>query len=245
MMKKTLLALTLASTVLFSNAAIMNATSIVDDILKLQPDVTKQELLDGVQKVSFNTGESEQVILEQMYMELKEDQEQGNKEKLKLKQKNTGVSTFGGNAGSKTVGPSAKGHFYYTPSETAYLDHGHVGLFYTSTVIVEAVPSAGVRLIDADERKVDSSGAKVKSISASATVHQNATSWARSQVGQSYSYNFANNRNTDHYGAKNCAKLIWSAYKIYGGLDLDVDKGLGVYPRDVRDAPGTSPVRNI
>lgn len=245
MMKKTLLALSLASTMLFSNAGITNADSTVDDILKLQPDITKQELLEGVQKVSSSTGESEQAILDQMYSELKADQEQGNLEKMKLNQKDKGVSILGGNAGSKIVGSSAKGNFYYTPSETAYLDHGHVGLFYTSTVIVEAVPSAGVRLIDADERKVDSSGAVVKSITASETVHKNATSWARSQVGQSYSYNFVNNRNTDHYGAKNCSKLIWSAYKIYGNLDLDVDKGLGVYPRDVRDAPGTKLVRNI
>lgn len=69
--------------------------------------------------------------------------------------------------------------------------------------------------------------------------------WAKDRVGKDgYSYNFVTNRSTDHYGDKNCSKLIWSAYQINGGLDLDKDGGLGVYPRDVRDAKQTTIIRN-
>ncbi len=57
--------------------------------------------------------------------------------------------------------------------------------------------------------------------------------------------NFANYRNTGHSGAKNRSKLIWSAFQLHGGLDLDVDKGFGVYPRDVRDDTQTSFLRQI
>ncbi|MFJ5565965.1 YiiX/YebB-like N1pC/P60 family cysteine hydrolase [Lysinibacillus xylanilyticus] len=244
-MKKTILALSLTTTMLFSQASITNAESYVDDILKLQPDVSKEELLQDVQMIASNTGQSEQVILEQIYTELKEDEAKGIAEKSAYSQGKSGIVVYGGSEGTVSVGSSTKGNFYYTPSETAYLDHGHVGIYYTSTTIVESVPSDGVRTISTSARKVDSSGAVVKSVSTSTTNRNNAADWAYSQVGQSYSYNFATNRLTGHDGAKNCSKLIWSAYKVNGNLDLDVDGGLGVYPRDVRDAPDTVLVRNI
>lgn len=46
-------------------------------------------------------------------------------------------------------------------------------------------------------------------------------------------------------GRKTARNLFKSAYKLHGNLDLDDDGGLGVYPRDVRDAPQTVLVRNI
>jgi len=85
----------------------------------------------------------------------------------------------------------------------------------------------------------------VKSVSTTSAVKRDATNWAYSQIGQSYSLNFMNNRNTGHTGAKNCSKLIWSAYLLNGGLDLDVNKGFGVYPRDIRDAKQTRFIRQI
>lgn len=240
-MKKTILSLSLTTAMLFSQAGSANANSDVDQILKLQPDISRQELLQDVQMIASNTGQPEQIILEQIYTELKNNQDNGKKEKIALSDR----STYGGSGGTISVGSSTKGNFYYTPSETAYLDHGHVGMYYTSTTIVESVPSAGVRTISTTARKVDSSGAMVKSVTTSTTNRNNAANWANSQVGESYSYNFATNRLTSHTGAKNCSKLIWSAYKQNGSLDLDVDGGLGVYPRDVRDAKGTVLVRNI
>ena len=245
-MKKTVLSLILvASTALSFGSANVGASSYVDDVLKLQPDISKEELLQDVKNISSTTGLDEEKVLHQMYNELKTNQEEGVTEKAKLSNKKSGISTFGDTGGTVSVGSSTKGNFYYTPSQTAYLDHGHVGMYYTSTTIVESVPSSGVRQISTTARKVDSSGAVVKSVSTSTTNRNNAANWAYSQIGQSYSYNFATNRATGHDGAKNCSKLIWSAYKLHGNLDLDDDGGLGVYPRDVRDAPQTVLVRNI
>ncbi|MBD7909237.1 YiiX/YebB-like N1pC/P60 family cysteine hydrolase [Sporosarcina gallistercoris] len=247
-MKKTIIALSLSTTLLFGQASsvsaisgLTNGSTDLHEILKLQPDISKRELLKDVREIAANTGQSEESVLEQIYTELKNNDEKGKQEKAAT----SDVSAYGASGGTKSVGSSTKGNFYYTPSQTAYLDHGHVGLYYTSTTIVESVPSAGVRTISTTARKVDSSGAKVKSVTTSTTNRNNAANWARSQVGQSYSYNFATNRQTGHTGAKNCSKLIWSAYKLNGSLDLDVDGGLGVYPRDVRDAKGTVLVRNI
>jgi hypothetical protein len=44
---------------------------------------------------------------------------------------------------------------------------------------------------------------------------------------------------TGHVGAKNCSKLVWSAYLLKSGLDIDSDKGAGVYPRDIRNSSYT------
>nr|WP_285851936.1 YiiX/YebB-like N1pC/P60 family cysteine hydrolase [Sporosarcina luteola] len=150
----------------------------------------------------------------------------------------------GGGSANYIIGPSESGDFFYTPASTAFVNHGHVGLYYSNNTIVESVFPTGVRSISANVKMVEK-GAVVKSVSTTNTVKQNAANWAYTQIGQPYSLNFMNNRNTGHMGAKNCSKLIWSAYLLYGGLDLDVNKGFGVYPRDIRDAKQTRFVRQI
>ncbi|KZE63812.1 hypothetical protein AWM68_11900 [Fictibacillus phosphorivorans] len=213
-----------------------------DEILQMQPDLTSQELLSTVRSIAKNTGDTEEALLKQIYKELKNDETKGKNEK----QQKGEFGTMGGSGGTVSVGTSTKGNFYYTASQTAYMNHGHVGMYYTSSTIVESVPDTGVRTISTTLRKVDQGDAQVKSVTTSTTNRDNAANWAFSRVGiDAYSYNFVTNRTTSHIGDKNCSKLIWSAYKLNGNLDLDVDGGLGVYPRDVRDAPDTKLVRNI
>lgn len=213
-----------------------------DEILSMQPDLTSAELLSSVQAIAKNTGDSEDALLKRIYEELKHDQTKSKEEK----QQSGKVGTMGSSGGTVSVGPSSKGNFYYTASQTAYMNHGHVGMYYSSDVIVESVPETGVRTISTTLRKVDQGDAQVKSVTTSSSNRNNAANWAFSRVGiDAYSYNFVTNRSTSHIGDKNCSKLVWSAYKLNGNLDLDVDGGLGVYPRDVRDAPGTQLVRNI
>ena len=238
-MKKILLSSILAVGLVVSSVPSVFAASddipYLNDILQMQPDVTSDELLADVESIAKETGNSQEEILEQIYKELKND--------ANLAENENRLS--GGSGGTVPVGTSTKGNFFYTDSQTAYLNHGHVGLYYASSTIVESVPSAGVRKISTSNRLVDKGGACVKSVTTSTANRNGAANWAYSQIGQKYSYNFATNRSTGHNGAKNCSKLIWSAYKLNGNLDLDKDKGLGVYPRDVRDAPGTKLVRNI
>ncbi|OOE14829.1 hypothetical protein [Fictibacillus arsenicus] len=213
-----------------------------DEILQMQPDLTNEELLSSVRSIAKNTGDTEEALFKQIYKELKNDQTKATKEKQQAGE----IGTMGSSGGTVSVGTSTKGNFYYTASQTAYLNHGHVGMYYTSSTIVESVPDTGVRTISTTLRKVDQGDAQVKSVTTSTTNRENAANWAFSRVGiDDYSYNFVTNRTTSHIGDKNCSKLIWSAYKLNGNLDLDVDGGLGVYPRDVRDAPDTRLVRNI
>ncbi|GAB0167975.1 YiiX/YebB-like N1pC/P60 family cysteine hydrolase [Lysinibacillus sp. CTST325] len=202
----------------------------------MQPDVSVEELISEINVIAENTGDTTENVAKQIYDELKQNELQGLKENRKR----------GGSGGTVSVGTSTKGNFFYTDSQTAYLNHGHVGMYYASDLIVESVPNDGVRTIPTKFRLVDKGGACVKSVTTSTSNRNNAADWAYSRVGKDdYSYNFATNRTTSHTGAKNCSKLIWSAYMLNGNLDLDKDGGLGVYPRDVRDASKTKLVRNI
>ncbi|MBK5431785.1 hypothetical protein ACFVWC_17940 [Bacillus mycoides] len=212
----------------------------LSEIKKMQPDLSTSELLSSIDEMAKNTGNTKDAIAEQIYKELKADEALGTKEA------NEKVKTLGAGGGTVSVGNSNMGDFFYTGSYTAYLNHGHVGMYYSSNTIVESVPDNGVRTLSTTARKVDKGDAVVKSINTSWQNKNDAAWWAKDRVGKDgYSYNFATNRSTTHYGAKNCSKLIWSAYKLNGGLDLDKDGGAGVYPRDVRDAKQTSTIRNI
>lgn len=245
-MKKQLLSTILAVGLLSSSVPSVFAAEkdmpYVNDILQMQPELSSSELLSNVNAIAKNTGDTKEAVLKQIHRELKEDIAQGVQEKSESGK----IGTMGGSGGTVSVGNSAKGDFFYTASQTAYLNHGHVGMYYSSNTIVESVPDTGVRTISTTERKVDQGDAQVKSVTTSSTNRNNAANWAYSRVGiDAYSYNFVTNRQTSHIGDKNCSKLIWSAYQLNGNLDLDSDGGLGVYPRDVRDAPNTALIRNL
>jgi uncharacterized protein YycO len=220
-----------------SFAATYNDLPYVNEILQMQPEITSKELLKDVKSITKNTGDSQEAILEQLYKELKQDKEKGIHENMRTK---------GGSGGTVGVGIGEKGQIFYTGSQTAYLNHGHVGMYFSRDTIVESVPKEGVRDRPINKRLVDKGDAQVKSVNTTTAKRNAAADWAYSRVNKDdYSYNFASNRNTGHFGDKNCSKLVWSAYLLKSGLDLDVDKGLGVYPRDVRDAKDTALVRKI
>jgi uncharacterized protein YycO len=86
----------------------------------------------------------------------------------------------------------------------------------------------------------------VKSVNTSDKKREAAADWANSRVGKDgYSNNFATNRLTGHYGNKNYSKLVWSSFILKAALDVDKDKGAGVYPQDIRDSSLTKTVKTI
>ena len=78
---------------------------------------------------------------------------------------------------------------------------------------------------------------RLMSVSTTQTVRNAAVACANSRVGSPYNYNFAFNRQDTK--ALNCSQLVWLSYLYasWGLLDLDRNKGNGVYPVDVRDHP--------
>ncbi|PCK15369.1 hypothetical protein CEY02_20810 [Bacillus pumilus] len=208
---------------------------IVNYILDMNPGLAKKELMEDINNIVVNEKKSELEILNQIQSELKV-QEKSNK---------ADYTTLGKNKGTKIIGSSKKGNVYYTNADTWGLNHGHVGMYYKNTQIVESVPKLGVRSISSSKRKVEK-GAVVKSVKVSTKKKNAASDWGKGRIKKDgYSYNFATNRTTGHYGNKNCSKLIWSAFKLKAKIDIDKNGGLGVYPRDVRDSGYTKLVRTI
>ncbi|HEX5741446.1 MAG TPA: hypothetical protein VFY17_07845 [Pilimelia sp.] len=157
-----------------------------------------------------------------------------------------GVGLFGDSQGDqRLVRARQVGDAYYTPSRTGGVDHGHVGLYTAVDQITEITAGRRVYTIPYHGRWVQRRSALFE-VRASTAARVGAAAWALSRVGvDPYSYNFATNRITGHLGAKNCSKLVWSAYRATAGLDLDANGGLGVYPRDVRDAAQSTTYRLI
>lgn len=134
--------------------------SYVGDILDLQPHLTEVELIEDAERIAELYDMEVTDVLKTIFEELTADYEKGLEELIEIEELTETLSgnnavIMGANGGTVAVGNSVMGDFYYTPSQTAYLDHGHVGLYYTSSVIVESVPDDGVRRISAGVRLVD------------------------------------------------------------------------------------------
>lgn len=204
-----------------------------EELYKLQPGITMEEVKETVKVYAEDTGLTELEATELILKELNEQIEADRKESAEY-------SLQGGSSGNKKL-PLAtkKGDIFYTPSSTLGIPHGHNGIYYARDSIVESIPSTGVRQINYRDRNVEA-GAVVQEVRTTAENRSNAADWAQSRVGDSYSYNFATNRKTGHYGAKNCSKLLWSAFKLKADIDIDANGGAGVYPKDIRDSSYTT-----
>lgn len=236
-MKKLFLTTILLTSVLFGGIT-ANATTSTNinintnqEILTLMPGMTIKEVDEMIKETANSLGKSEDEIATQILSELKTQQELTEKEKSKLTK---GSSGGGGSVTTYTLGAAKyNGDVFYEPASTFSVQHGHVGIYWTSDIVVESMPGDGVRSINRTNKKVEK-GSKIFTFSGVSVATQNdASNWAYARKGESYSYNFATNRTTSHYGAKNCSKLVWSAYKVKANLDLDKDGGLGVYPKDI------------
>lgn len=205
----------------------------IEKILPLYPEVSKAELLEEISQAAKILNQSEKEVAEQIYHELKEHEQA----------QNIGILSKGGGT-TYPLDPSSKGNIYFEPAGTFGIQHGHTGLYYSTSTLVESVPDDGVRSVALVNKKVDA-GARilaVKSEYATTTDKNNAANWAYSRVGiDAYSYNFATNRLTSCIGDKNCSKLVWCAYNSV--VDLDKNGGLGVYPTDIRDSNKVSTLK--
>ncbi len=206
----------------------------VAELVQKQPGITTEEVKEAIALAAEETQKSEMVIAKQALNELNQAIKQENSEK------DTSFSVMGGSSGAYKLEPARnKGDLFYTPSSTLGIQHGHNGIYHTTTNIVESIPDTGVRKIKYNARNVEKD-AVMQSVQSSQTNRDKAADWANSRVGvDAYSYNFATNRHTSKYGDKNCSKLIWSAYMLEANIDLDKNQGFGVYPTDIRDSSYT------
>ncbi len=71
----------LASTVIVPTASLAKSDDLpyLNEIKKMQPDVSTQELISSINELANNTGNTKEAVSEQIYKELKADEEQGKK----------------------------------------------------------------------------------------------------------------------------------------------------------------------
>jgi uncharacterized protein YycO len=241
------LVITLGMSLIFSTSTLAKSSqtdTYLKEIVELQPGTTEKEILDSVKQYAKSQKLSKDEIIEQIHSELMKDKNEGDEVAEQNGNEKSGAVIFGGSAGTYTLPMSSKGNIYYTDSYTAYYNHGHVGMYSASDKLVEAVPGDGVRQIKYNGRNVEKNSL-VQKVNVSSTQKSNAADWAVTRVGESYSFNFATNRLTSHYGDKNCSKLLWSAFTLKAGIDIDDNGGLGVYPRDITSSSYTSTIATI
>jgi uncharacterized protein YycO len=219
------------------SAAPVEANSYVQEIVRMQPGSTPQEVLQEAHQVAKMEHKDVEEVLQEIQQELAADVKKGEEEMARHLHSGAGKRRY--------LVPSEKGNVFYTDAITGKINHGHVGIYHTDKLIVESTAGEGVRRRAAGITEV-SPGAVIQSVKTSDKKKQAAADWANSRVGiDGYSYNFANNRRTSHYGDKNCSKLVWSSFILKANIDVDQDKGRGVYPRDIRDSSLTITIKTI
>ncbi len=212
-----------------SDSKLDNLNKNLEKIVDLQPGVSFEEMKETVsiyaEEINKTELEASKEILEEINYQIEQDEEEM-------------AQLAGGSSGKYKLKPAKrKGDIFYTPSSTLGIKHGHNGIYYTKTKIVESIPKTGVRTLGYNKRNVEKY-AVMQYVKTSQTKRNKAANWAHSRSNKDkYSYNFATNRKTSHYGKKNCSKLLWSAYKLKAKIDIDKNKGSGVYPKDIRNSP--------
>lgn len=237
-MKKLLISVIIFSS-LFVGTANATTSSVKDEILSLSPKITAEELNKNIKKAASDLGKSEEEISNQILSELKVQENLDKKEESSLKHEQPisnirNANPFNPGEGIYTlIKPQHNGDIFYEPSSTLYVNHGHVGIYWSDDTIVESLYGSGVVSKSIYDKKVET-GTKVFTLSGvNDSTKTAASNWAYDRIGDPYSINFATNRETSYYGAKNCSKLVWSAYMATDNLDIDSNGGLGIYPKDI------------
>lgn len=128
----------------------------------------------------------------------------------------------------------ATGDLYYTSKSTIGYEHGHIGMYCSPEYVIEAPgPNKPVRYVHrSDVAVVDNETYIQRVVGVTPEQKANAVEWAKSKVGTPYDVRPLITRNGD-YSKLNCSELVWAAYNETAHIDLDSNRGLGVYPKDI------------
>lgn len=206
---------------------------VVRELVALNPGATEAQLHAAAEEAARESGLSTEETLLRALEEAKASVEAASAAE---------VESAPRSSGNKTVRLGAARHagdIFVSPSATLFVQHGHTGIYHTTTSVVDA-PGVGQRSRASDARwfKVGR-GAVKQSVSVSTAKRNAAASHAYNRLrGKEYNMNFMFNKSTT--GAQmNCSQLVWAAYKAGAGIDLDSNGGGGVYPYDIKHSPLT------
>lgn len=156
-------------------------------------------------------------------------------------------TSSGGGSGDGWVPavPAAyRGDFFYYPSSSAGINHGHVGVYRWRKVIVEAAnKDVGVRKIDVALRKFKEGKTYILWVDTSFAKQEKAADWTAGRIGAKYR-SWWSTSNKYVTGPFNCSQLLWAAYKkqyVY----LDSNGGDYVWPADIVNHSKTKPYKKV
>ena len=198
----------------------------LDRLEDLNPGATETDILTGVDGAAAEQGVSADRALELSLVEAEKSAAE--------------ASTQSSGGGTVYLGRGDRsGDLFVSPASTLFVQHGHTGIYYTTGTIVEA-PGTGKKSRSYAASSLKVGKGTVKQYVKTTTSKRNASgSHAYMKLrGKEYNTNFAFNKVVN--GAKmNCSQLVWAAYKVGGGLDLDGNGGFGVYPYDIKNSKHT------
>ncbi|MEH3032562.1 MAG: YiiX/YebB-like N1pC/P60 family cysteine hydrolase [Aeromicrobium erythreum] len=212
-----------------ATAAESDGTSAVDELVRLNPGTTADEMRSAIAAEAKASGRTDQEVADATLAEARSESGQ-----IGVRQ-NRVASSGGGADKSKRLGKARQGGdvFWYDSATD------HVGLYTSAAYIVEA-PGAGkvVRKLQAKSKKVPSKTYKM-AVKVSQAKRNASAAWATTKRGKAYNLNFAFNKKVTA-SKYNCSQLVWAAYKAKAKVDLDSNGGTGVYPGNIRDSKKVS-----
>lgn len=216
-----------------------------DGLLALNPGLTRAELNRSLDSATRASGQTREAVIAGAVAEARQSltaarPSTGRTVKLSG---NRPLSNGGGvlNLGSA----AARGDIFVSPASTLFVQHGHTGIYSETNAVVEAPgPGKKSRATSTAAYKVGSGSVK-QSVGVSQSVRNAAANYAYANLrGKNYNLNFAFNRNA--YGSSmNCSQLVWAAYTIVAGIDLDANGGFGVYPYNIKDSGWTTTYQTL
>jgi uncharacterized protein YycO len=206
-------------------------------LLRLNPGVSSGDMRNSLRAAAAANGLSYEKAVATALAEAERHSAASNAS-IRNSSGSVGAAGTGSNSCKSVAIGSAryKGDVFYAPSITATINHGHAGIYATTTSIVEA-PGSGYKSgrFAASARTYCQYIEKMDIATSVATQGKAADYAAENLVGKSYNNNFAANKGSGT-DSLNCSELVWKAYKRSVNLDLDGDGGLGVYPLDIRNS---------
>jgi uncharacterized protein YycO len=200
----------------------------LDRIAELNPGVDTNTLRAELRKAAAQSGTAYDTLLAEVLAEAEHSAERASGDgQFSIMKEGDGTVYLG--SGQR------KGDLFVSPASTMFVEHGHIGIYYSTTVIVEAPGNCCLsRSISASSRLVGEGSVKQYVDTTQANRDAAANHSYNNFRGRAYDNSFWNNRSNGD-GKLNCSELVWLAYLRTMGLDLDANGGWGVYPYDIRN----------
>ena len=144
------------------------------------------------------------------------------------------LASSGGGKHNQLANAQYPGDIFVANNSTAFVTHGHAGIFISAGRCIEA-PGSGQTVRDVDRRYTAAAGTAVlQHVKATQMDRNKAVARAKTYIGRPYNSNFITTNRDDKY-YMNCGQVVWAAY-IYGaGFDI-APGAYYIYPFTIRDS---------